>query len=502
MSGRPVARGAILNLAGYLIPLLVAVATIPVTIRALGPDQFGLLAFAWVILAYSTVFDLGISRAATRFTAEAIALRDDDRLMRLAWSAVAANTMLGIAGSILIGALSPVLARTLNVPPDLVGDAQTSLLIVAASIPITLIGTAFRGLLEAGYRFDLVNLVSAPSSALLYALPAAASTAGLGVPAILTLILLSRLCSTAAFAVLAHRALGGVLKNPAVEGAALRRLVSFGGWVTISSVVGTVFAYGDRFLISYFRSVGAVTYYAIPYEIVARLWIVPNAISAALFPAFSSLAESSSIQIGRLYARGLLALLCLLLPIVTILVLFSDELLEVWVGPEVARASALILNILAIGVFVNSLAFVPFALIQGANRPDLIGKLELAALVPFLVVGAFFAQTTGAVGVALSLTIRLIAEAGLLFATAGRVVPAVSSLLGSAPVLPSMAGAGIALACAIVARALGASPPERALFVTLVICFSLFVAWRHAAEPDDRETLLGFVRSHLQTERR
>lgn len=67
-----------------------------------------------------------------------------------------------------------------------------------------------------------------------------------------------------------------------------------------------------------------------------------------------------------------------------ILVVLSNDIMTVWLGAEFAQCSAPVLVLLAIGVLVNSLAQVPFALVQAAGRPDVTAKFHLAELVPYL----------------------------------------------------------------------------------------------------------------------
>ena len=65
-SGRTLARNTIFNLIGQIAPMLVAIFTIPVLIRVLGTDRFGVLTLAWLLVGYFSLFDLGIGRALTQ----------------------------------------------------------------------------------------------------------------------------------------------------------------------------------------------------------------------------------------------------------------------------------------------------------------------------------------------------------------------------------------------------------------------------------------------------
>jgi O-antigen/teichoic acid export membrane protein len=61
------ARNAFYNFLGQAVPLLAAVVSVPYVIHGLGPERFGLLSLAWVVLGYFTIFDLGLGRATTKF---------------------------------------------------------------------------------------------------------------------------------------------------------------------------------------------------------------------------------------------------------------------------------------------------------------------------------------------------------------------------------------------------------------------------------------------------
>jgi O-antigen/teichoic acid export membrane protein len=65
INGRRLARNTALNLAGRIVPLLVAIVTVPYVIHHLGPDRYGLLALAYMVVDYSALFNLGIGPATT-----------------------------------------------------------------------------------------------------------------------------------------------------------------------------------------------------------------------------------------------------------------------------------------------------------------------------------------------------------------------------------------------------------------------------------------------------
>src|SRR5437870_9216420 len=107
--GRLVARNAALNLVGEGLPLVVGLASIPFVLHGLGPARFGILSLAWVVVSYFSAFDLGLGRAATKFLAEAFGTGAAATLPAIAWTALLIQALLGAAGGLLLGGITPLL---------------------------------------------------------------------------------------------------------------------------------------------------------------------------------------------------------------------------------------------------------------------------------------------------------------------------------------------------------------------------------------------------------
>ncbi|HET9177463.1 MAG TPA: flippase [Terriglobia bacterium] len=411
VSGRTLARNTALNLTGRVAPLVVAIATVPYVIHHLGPDRYGLLSLAWIVVGYFALFNLGMGPATTKFVAELLGKGEAGKLPQLVWTALACQTCMGLAGGIVLAAASPFLVeRVLKIPPGLHAEAHLVLLIMAALLPFDFASGSMQGVLGASQRFDLLTAVSLPASTLSYLLPVVVLALGYGLPAIVLVLALARLASLAVVTVICLR-LYPALRRVRFDFRLVRSLLGFGGWVTVTSAVGPILTYFDRFLIGAVVSVAAVGYYAPPFMIATKMWILPTSLVATLFPAFSTSAGRGDGEwIRRTLVRSLKFLILIVGPTALLMVFFARPFLTLWLGTQYADEGALVLQIMALAVFVNSLAWVLFSLLQGLGRPDIPAKLHLAELPFYLLLVWFLATRFGLPGAAFAWALRVTFE--------------------------------------------------------------------------------------------
>lgn len=154
------ARNALWNLIGQGVPMVVAVFTIPLLVKGLGTDRFGILTLAWIVIGYFSLFDLGMGRALTKQVAEKLGAGQEQEIPAVTWTALALMLFLGLVGMGVQVALSPWLVHdALKIPPALQRGVLQAFYLLALSIPIVISSAGLRGVLEAHQRFGLVNTV-------------------------------------------------------------------------------------------------------------------------------------------------------------------------------------------------------------------------------------------------------------------------------------------------------------------------------------------------------
>jgi O-antigen/teichoic acid export membrane protein len=107
------------------MPMLVGLVSIPVLIRAMGPDRFGVLTLAWALIGYSSLFDLGLGRALTKVVAEKIGTSDRGQIPELFWGSMFLLGGLALWATALIVALTSSLVYILHMPSSLHDEARS-----------------------------------------------------------------------------------------------------------------------------------------------------------------------------------------------------------------------------------------------------------------------------------------------------------------------------------------------------------------------------------------
>lgn len=417
-----VRRNTLYNLAGAVVPIALALVTIPLYLRQIGAARYGVLAIVWLILSYFGSFDLGMSRAAANRIAQ---LRSGSATEReqVFWTACLLNIGIGgVVGFAFYIAGGRVLEYSFKMAAPLHTEAALALPWMAAAVPIATVTAALTGALEGLQRFATVNAIQSVGTALFQVAPLiTAFVVGPELQYVIPAAVIARLI-TAFPLIAATRSALPLTGRPRVHLGYARQLFAYGSWVAITNVVGPVLHVFDRFFVGIILGASAVAYYVVPFQLVNRSQIVPGALSRALFPHLSVI---DSRQARSVAIDAIVTLSAIMTPLTVIGLLIISPFLRLWVGSAFASRATPVGEVLLLGIWTNGLAFVPFALLQARGRPDLVAKFHLVEVVPFLLVLWFALTRIGIAGAATAWTLRVSVDAALLFIAAG--LPAASA---------------------------------------------------------------------------
>jgi O-antigen/teichoic acid export membrane protein len=424
ITGSLVIKNTVWNLAGSAGPLAVAAIGIPFLVRGLGVDRFALLTIAWTLIGYLSLFDFGLGRALTKLIAEKLAVSDFETIPSAFWDSLLLLLGLGCFGAVVLAASCPWLVKhVLRVPAGMEAETARAFYYIALVIPVVTVATGLRGFLEAGQRFLPVNAVRLLMGTLGVVGPLAVLPFSRDIGVIIGALAVTRVFTSALYLYLCIQFMPALWSKRKIGATPIKPLLHFGGWLTLSNLLSPIMVSMDRFLISWMLSIGVVAYYATPSEMMLKLLAIPAALQTVLFPAFSSAMCSDQAQTRKLYRRGNEATFLSIFPITLVMVLFAGDILRVWLGEEFAVRSALVLQLLSVGILINSVGHIPSILIQSAGRPDLSAKLKLIEIPPYLAITYWMVLRYGIKGAAAAWVLRVLMDSALLFFVSKRWVP-------------------------------------------------------------------------------
>jgi len=439
---RKVTHNVLWNVAGTLASLAVGLSALPVLLHAMGAARLGIFTLALGLVGFSGLLDLGLGRALTQTVSSALGRgRPRAAVAALVWHVLRLLACFGVLWVVLLWWVVPTVVQHLfRLQGALAGETIFGLRAVAFSMPFALVATGAMGALEGLQDFRRVSTQRAALSITQFGLPALVALWRPDVGWVIAALASSRVLSAAVWL----RGLRRVL--PSQQGERhqredLHHLLRFGGWLSVSNIIGPLMVYADRFYLASLFPPAAVAYYTVPYDSLFRVTTLPVTAMGAVFPALAE-SQGDPARAVPLLRFSIRALVVMLLPPLLLAAIFALPLLTLWLGPAFAKQSAHVFQWLVIGVFINSTAHVPYALLQAHGRADLTAKLHVLELPFFAVLLVWAVAHWGIEGAALAWTLRVALDSSLLYLSALWLLPVLRIVLGYGGVL-MLAAAGL-----------------------------------------------------------
>ena len=425
---RNVALNALWNVSGQVVSLIIGLLALPLLLRELGAERLGVFTLALGLIGFSGLFDLGLGRALTQTVATALAEgRRSEVVSALVTRVLQLLGGFGLIWMLLLWLGAPWVARTaFSLHGDLAAETTFGLRALALSIPVALIAAGAVGAMEGMQQFRLLSLWRMPMSVIQFGLPVAAAFMRPDIGWVIAALALTRLLWMIVWLLQLRRLLPG--GGAVADTSDLRHAFHFGGWLSVSNIIGPIMVYLDRFYLAAQFPPATVAYYTVPLDASFRATSLPQTAINALFPAFAQ-ARSRPELSGSMLGLACQALIAIALPPALLVAVFAEPLLTFWLGKAFTLGALPIFRLLILGMFCNSLAHPPYALIQANGRPDLTAKLHLLELPAFMLALGLAVHFFGITGAAIAWSLRVLVDGLLLYFVATRMQPKLKLVL-------------------------------------------------------------------------
>ena len=398
-----VKRNVIANLVGNVVSTILSVLFVPLYIRYMGIEAWGLVGFFTTLQIVLVLADIGLSTTINREFArttsvDVAARRDLLRTLEVVYWTVA------IAAGTAVVAVAPFLAeRWLQVRVIPLATVRTAVALMGVvamlQLPLALYSGGLLGL-QRQVRLNAANTLfwTARSVGSLMVLAFIAPT--------VIAYFLWQVAITAAHTFTVAAILWRALR-PAAHRAAFRRDRLLGIWrfstgMFAIGLTGTLLTQIDKIVLSKILPLEIFGYYALASVVAAGMFRIINPVFSALFPRFTELVASDDLDgLKRVYHAGCQLATVAVVPLAAVIAVFSREVLSLWTrDPAATKEASVLLTLLMTATALNSLNYMPYALqlANGWTRLALSANVAgCVALVPLIVT---LAVRYGAIGAA------------------------------------------------------------------------------------------------------
>ncbi len=399
----------LINLLWQILPILVSIVSVPLTIEYYGKELFAIYALAISFIVGMNYLHFGVATNTNR-DLSSISLNKIKTRSTIFWSGFVAMLFISI---FLTGTfLSLVNIFTLKLDANLINLKETAEIFFKTTIiqtPIILVIIFLRSVLESETKFKITASNRAILNSLLLGSPMIAILLDLSFLTIPFLIFLFNCISIINLAYHCRGYLG--LPSPNFTINHFIKIFKSGFSLTLISLGMLIFLYGDRYILSTQTTLVEATYFIVPLDILMRLSFIYGSIGAVFFPFFSNLiGQKKYSSFINLYKSGYLIVLILVGLSSSFVILFSSELLVLWLGNDFSRSSSNIMSIIALGIFFTGLTAIPGRALISLQQEMLVGYWYFFASISYIGLSLFLISYYGVIGAAYAFLLRSVVE--------------------------------------------------------------------------------------------
>jgi O-antigen/teichoic acid export membrane protein len=385
---------------------VLSLAFVPLYIRFVGVEAYGLIGAFAALQAVMSLLDLGLGSTLTREFARshhlpdtASAMRDLLRTLEGIFWAIA--LFIALAVWLLSGFIAEYWLHPENLAP---AQIERALVFAGLAFALQWPTNLYVGGMNGLQRQGLLAVVVTVTSTLRVAMTVAALTF---VSPTIECFFIAQACGN----LIQTLVLAGVLwsRLPAsgtrasIRAGSLRGMLGFASGMFGIAVTTVVLTQLDKAILSKTLALQVFGYYAIASTLAAGLYIFISPLFGVFFPRFSQLVRSQNdAEIERLYHMGNQLMAVIVLPVAAVAALFAAEILRFWTGSEqIAANSGLLFSLLVIGNALNGLMNIPYAVQLAHGWTSLAFYSNVVAILVCAPLIYWLSTRMGAVGGAL-----------------------------------------------------------------------------------------------------
>lgn len=404
-------RNVIFSVIGYVLPLLAALATIPIMVMKLGVDLYGLYVIGTSLIGFMTLVDLGVGQSVIKYVSAYEVSGEHHKVEPVLGVALLVYLVIGLLSVLALYVFAPVIANALYAASEKRVLAEEVLRITALPLFFSYINQFFLNVCKAYHRFDVPavihnagNLGGIVLATLLLLLGYSLVTVMWGY------VLIQALAFVAGYVFSLRILPRGIRFFPYFHRLIFEEIVSFSFYTFVGNFVSSVAYRADKLLIGMVIGTETVTYYQIPFTIAQMANGIIHTLVHIAFPRFTELFTlHKHSALLALYQKVSDIMFLISMVIAVLLITVGGAFLSLWISPEFAQQSTLTLQIIAVFFFLHSNTVTGYWVLQSGGQAKLTALIAVIGTIAYFVgvyqLGSAYAHN----GVALALFLLLLA---------------------------------------------------------------------------------------------
>ena len=171
--------------------------------------------------------------------------------------------------------------------------------------------------------------------------------------------------------------------------------------ISANALLGIILSQLDKVILSKMLSLKMFGFYSIAATVSSAIWMIIIPFNSALFPSLVQLYEKKDmIQLRRLFHTSSQWLSLILFPVCAVIMVFSKQILLLWINdPLIAENSHLIVSLLVFGTMLNGIVSLPANCAPAFGWPLLVTYTNLFQaflIIPLIVFMVYWHEGIGA----------------------------------------------------------------------------------------------------------
>lgn len=396
-----IARNILANAIGGSWFAILSLAIIPVQVRVLGVDAYGLIAFVASLQILFGIFDLGLTPTISRelATDDSPHLTNSLAIVQVFFVAyVAVGVVLGGGIALTSGWIA---SHWLDIGSLSQETARSALQYCGIAIMLRWPVSFLAGILVGRGKFALLNLTKSIVATVTLAGGAVIILVAKDLVTYTAWVAIAAFIEVLSYFIICTRCIPFLSFRPRFSRVTVSRIWKFVASVSAISALGTVLAQSDRIVLSRLVTIESLGYYSLASSILMGITLIQTFFTTALLPSFAaSFKADERKDLERNYSRAsqLLVFICAL-P-VFILAFFGEPMLAMVLSSESAYVVAKILPVLGPAFLINAFVSIPFILSLAADNTSIILKVYGSAVIIYIPLLILFVKRWGIIGAA------------------------------------------------------------------------------------------------------